>query len=162
MGGIPTKGIGWSNESNLLHYIIKQLEKLIGRTSERFATNAEKITSSEQSVTDSWENVGDEIDCRGYTRLCAWIILVHNDSTNNSIKALAKHKSGGDEYELPLKTVDSSLVTVLTHSYELDDDASQSVILDWDVKGIPFVQLQIKCDTIGDVADTMVIHVTKM
>lgn len=112
----------------------------------------ETILSASQAFTASWVDLesGYEIDCRGYNRLILYAVVDHTDGANYRFRALGKHTaSDANEYVLPIKNVGTSDVQVEGHLYELNTDVDQSVILDWDVTGIPYVQLQIQVGTIG-------------
>lgn len=112
----------------------------------------ETILSASQAFTASWVDLesGYEIDCRGYNRLILYAVVDHTDGANYRFRALGKHTaSDANEYVLPIKNVGTSDVQVEGHLYELNTDIDQSVILDWDVTGIPYVQLQIQVGTIG-------------
>lgn len=112
----------------------------------------ETILSASQAFTASWVDLksGYEIDCRGYNRLILYAVVDHTDGANYRFRALGKHTSAGsEEFLLPIKNVGTTDVAVNAHYYELDSDADQSIILDWDVTGIPYVQIQIQVGTIG-------------
>ena len=126
-------------------------------------TDVEGLVTSAQNVSASWADFGAEIDVRTYTNLIVWLTITHNNSVDNRIKALVKHTyAGTDEYELPIKTVNASAINVLTGYYEFDSDVTQKVAVSFDVKNVPYVQLQIQCGTVGATADTFVAYITKM
>lgn len=126
-------------------------------------TGPETLIASSQTITGSAADLGYEIDCQGYTRLLAYITLDINDAADVRIQALGKHTSAGaEEYKLPIKTVSSSDVKVLAHYYEIDSDADQLIILDWDVTGIAYVQLQVWAGTAGTTGAITAAYATKM
>lgn len=119
--------------------------------------------STGQAVSSGWADFGDEIDVQGYKSLLVWTSLTHYASSNCRVKALAKHAtSGADEYELPIKTVSTSDVKVNSLYYELDSDATQKMLLDFDITAVPYVQLQIQAGTVGTTGDVIAASITKM
>lgn len=111
---------------------------------------------SAQNVTTGWVDHGAEITTNGAHTLDLWTVVTHTNSVNVRVRVLGKHTATtGAEFLIPIKNISSSDVKVLGHYYELDSDATQNMLLDWDVSGIPYVQVQIQCETVGAVADTV-------
>jgi acylphosphatase len=113
-------------------------------------------TGSAQNVTTGWVDHGAEITTNGAHLLDLWVVVTHTNSVNVRVRILGKHTAtSGAEFLIPIKTVSSSDVKVSGLYYELDSDATQNMLLDWDVSGIPYVQVQISCETVGVTADTV-------
>ena len=124
---------------------------------------AASVVSTGQTVSSGWADFGGEIDVQGYKSMVVWTSLTHYASSNCRVKALAKHAtSGADEYELPIKTVSTSDVKVNSLYYELDSDATQKMLLDFDITAVPYVQLQVQAGTVGTTGDVIAASITKM
>jgi hypothetical protein len=112
--------------------------------------------ASAQNVTTSWVDLGNEITTGGANMLALWVVVTHTNSVNVRVRILGKHTSStGEEFLIPIKTVATTDVKVNAHYYELDTDATQNILLDWDVTAVPYVQVQIQCETVGATADTV-------
>lgn len=113
-------------------------------------------TGSAQNVTTGWVDHGAEVATNGAYIFDLWVAVVHTNSVNVRVRILGKHTATtGTEFQIPIKNISSDVVKVLGHYYELDSDATQNILLDWDVSGVPYVQVQIQCETVGAVADTV-------
>ena len=111
---------------------------------------------SPQNVTTGWVDFGTEITTNGAHTLALWAVITHTNSVNDRVRILGKHTATtGAEFLIPIKTISSTDVKVNGHYYELDSDATQNVVLDWDVSAVPYVQVQIQCETVGATADTV-------
>lgn len=111
---------------------------------------------SPQNVTTGWVDFGTEITTNGAHTLVLWAVVTHTNSVNDRVRILGKHTATtGAEFLIPIKTISSTDVKVNGHYYELDSDATQNVVLDWDVSAVPIVQVQIQCETVGATADTV-------
>ncbi|MCK9592696.1 MAG: hypothetical protein M0Q91_11895 [Methanoregula sp.] len=111
---------------------------------------------SAQNVTTGWVDFGSEITTGGAELLALWLVVTHTDSANVRARILAKHTgTTGVEFTVPIKTVSSNVVKAQGHYYELDTDATQNIVLDWDISAVPVVQVQISCETVGSTADTV-------
>jgi acylphosphatase len=120
-------------------------------------------TGTPQNVTTGWVDFGAEITTNGAHTLDLWTVVTHTNSVNVRVRILGKHTaSTGAEFLVPIKTVSSSDVKVNGHYYELDSDATQNILIDWEVSGIPYVQVQIQCETVGVTADTVSADYTLM
>ncbi len=109
-----------------------------------------------QNVTTGWVDFGAEITTNGAHTLALWAVVTHTNSVNNRVRILGKHTATtGAEFLIPIKTISSTDVKVNGHYYELDSDATQNVVLDWDISAVPYVQVQIQCETVGSTADTI-------
>ena len=116
-----------------------------------------------QNVTTGWVDLGSEITTNGAHTLALWTVVTNTDSVNDRVRILAKHTgSTGAEFTVPIKTISSTDVKVQGHYYELDTDETQNIVLDWDVSAVPVVQVQISCETVGAVADTISADYTLM
>lgn len=116
-------------------------------------TDSEDLISAAQNVTTSWADIGPEIDTRGYSTLVAYVTLDINAGSGVKIKALGKTAyAGASEYDIPTKTTTTSGTGVYPHFYEFSSDIDQLTVLDWDVKGVPFVQLQVMANVSGTAA----------
>ena len=92
---------------------------------------AQEIISSAQTLTNSWEDLGEEIDCRDCHSIGVFLTIDINSSTNVRIKALGKHtKAGTEEYNMPIKTVSSSDVKIEDEYLEFNDDSDQLVVIE--------------------------------
>lgn len=112
--------------------------------------------ASAQNVTTSWVDLGNEITTGGANMLALWVVVTHTNSVNVRVRILGKHTaSTGAEFLIPIKTVATTDVKVNAHYYELDTDATQNILLDWDVTAVPYVKVQIQCETVGATADTV-------
>jgi hypothetical protein len=113
-------------------------------------------SGSAQNVTTGWVDFGAEIATEGATLLALWLTVTHANSENVRIRILGKHTaSTGAEFLIPIKNVSTSDVKVKGHYYELDSDETQNMVFDWDISAVPAVQVQIQCETVGVVADTV-------
>lgn len=118
------------------------------------------VASTGQDVTTSWANVGGEIDVSLYDTLNAWVKITHTSSTDDRIRVIGRHTSSGDDFVLPIKAVASTEVKVTDHYYEFDSDATQNMVLDFDVTAVPIALFQIQCSASGATADIMAISYT--
>lgn len=116
-------------------------------------TDSESIISASQNVTTTWVDIGPELDTRGYNTLVAYVTVDINAGSGVKLKALAKTAyAGASEYDIPTKTTVTSGTTVYGHFYQFGADVDQLVALDWDVTGIPYVQLQVMANVSGTAA----------
>lgn len=121
------------------------------------------LVEENQALTDSWANLGDVIDMRGYTELYLYINLDINDSLNARVRALGMMTDTGDGYVLPIEAVSSTEVKVTAQYIEFDTDADQLMVLRVNVGAIPYVQIQTQAGTVGASAGNIVtIHVNKL
>lgn len=96
-------------------------------------------------LTDTWQNLGQEINCKGVNTIALWVDVDINGSTDVSFQALTRLVSGGDAYEFPIKTISSSKVSIEDEDIELNVDADQKVVIEFSLNGIvPYVQFQTK------------------
>ena len=124
----------------------------INPLNQQFTTPVEIVTA--QDLTASYADFGAEIDMRGYTKLGVYIIKDVNDSENVSLQLLAKHTSdGADEYER---------FGVAATELWTTSPSDGKVYVEFDVAGIPFVQLQAIAGTVGATAGDLTISIIKM
>lgn len=116
--------------------------------------STETVTSSAQAFTTSWVDLGSEINTHGVKTMGVWLKLDINDTLNPRIRALGKLTKGAtDEYELMIKSVNTSVVNIEGEYYEWNVDADSNDLLQIDLDYlVPFVQLQISCGTKGSTA----------
>lgn len=98
-----------------------------------------------------------------FNMLAVWLRLIKNDSEKIQIRALAKlSKDTTITYKTPIKTVFESYVGIESEEYEFPDRDDNWVIEMETSSGIPFVELQIKAETVGLVpAQLLDCYVTK-
>jgi len=109
------------------------------------------LLGASQDLTGSWLDCGDEIFCSGYDAVFLFFTIDINDSTDIRIRALGKHTStGAEEYNLPIKTISSTVVSIDDEYFELANDSDQLVIVQVQTnRGIPYLQVQIEAGTVG-------------
>ena len=113
-----------------------------------------------QQVTAAWAAAGDVFDIAAYDTVTAFVKVTHTDSENDRIRLLGYFDATGDGYVFPIKSIADSEVKVTDHYYELNSDASQNVLLDWDVTGIPLAKFEIQCGATGATPDVIEINYT--
>lgn len=118
-----------------------------------FGLQEDPVELSTINANAAWDDWGPLIDnTEGYNTLTAFIKITHTDSVNNRFRIVGV--IGGDYYPLPLKTIASSVVTVLPHYYEIDSDTTQNIVLSWEIDStFPAVQIQCQAGTVGVTAD---------
>ena len=115
---------------------------------------SQSILDSAQDVTDSWVNLGDAIDCRGFLYLGIWPVVTINNSSKVRIRALAYPTSDQiNMYNIYLNIILSTKIELERAYYEIKNDASQRGIIQICTNNIiPFVQLQVQAKTVGATA----------
>lgn len=113
--------------------------------------NPFSLIAAAQNVTAAWVDLGPEIVVTPYTRILLWINLDINDSTNVRIRALGKlYENATLEYNFPIRTVSSAVVTVDDEFIEFDVDADQQMILEVETNGlVPILQFQVQAGVAG-------------
>jgi len=109
-------------------------------------TDKEDLIASAQAIENIANNLGAEIDMRGYNKLGLWLTLDINSSTDVKIRILHKHTSGGAEEfrEIYLGSPAANTTTINLNDYEFAADTDQLVkfVIDVDLT-TPFVQIQV-------------------
>ena len=104
---------------------------------------------SEQVLTNAYADLGEEIDCRNYDKIGIYVDSDVNDSTGIIIKSLARHTSGGSNYEIDgLSTV--TLEATDTKKY-----------YEFEVGAVMFLQLQVIATVVGASAGDVTVHYSK-
>ena len=98
-----------------------------------FKTEPTALLTSAQSFTSSWASAGAQFDCEGAKSVGAWLDVDINSSTNARIRMLGFMTTSGASYVMPIKTVSASDVKIEDHYYELNDDADQKIVVDFEV-----------------------------
>jgi hypothetical protein len=109
------------------------------------------LLAADQAITGSWVDLGDEINVQGFGHFGLIVGLDVNDAQNVRIRALAKAiEAGTAEAVYPIKVTASTEVKVTAHYYELDSDADQTILLDWENNHLAnAVQFQVIAGTAG-------------
>ncbi len=112
-----------------------------------------EVLVTAQDLTDAYADYGSEIDMRGYNRLGVYIITDVNDSQNVKLQVLGKHTpEGTDEY-----TIDGIAEKDLWTTSGTDS----KIYYEFDIKTIPYIQLQAKAGTVGTTPGDLSIVIDK-
>lgn len=112
------------------------------------------LKDTPQNFTDSWVDYGSEISIDGHKSMSLWLDLVINDTQNARIRILAKHTyNGADEYNLPIKTIYDTHISVKKEYVEFAVDENGKYVISFDLDEIiPYAQVQISAGTVGSTA----------
>lgn len=119
-------------------------------------SSATALISTPQTLTTSFADLGGEIDCKGYKTLWLWVKLTIQQSSGVQIKALAKHTaSGTEEYNMPIETVSSTLISLNPQIFQLPDASDLYVVEIKVSNACPYIQWQVKMSTDGGTDGTI-------
>ena len=109
------------------------------------------LVGTPQNLTGAWADLGDEIKVNDYRKATLWLTLDINDSLNARVKMLVKHsEAGGEEYNVPIKTISQSDVKIEALYYELNDDLDQLIALTFELDNTyEYIQFQAMAGTPG-------------
>lgn len=118
------------------------------------ATPPTALSGTPQTLTASWADLGGEIEIYRKKHLGLWLQVDINLSNNLRVMFLAKTESGGTlEYSIPIETISATDVKINAEYKELNTDADQNIVINWDLPGyIPVGQFQVMVGTLGATA----------
>ena len=122
------------------------------------------VETSAQVVDSTWTDVGDLIEMWGYTKIGIWMDVIMSHSGYISIRALAKlGKDDTSEYPMSIKSIGESDISINDGELQLNKSDLNRYLFVIDSEGvIPYLQLQIKSDVVGDTSYVDRIEVTKV
>ena len=103
-------------------------------------------------------DVGTVLSTKGYEKLNVYTTVDINNGTNVQVKALALTSKTGTEYSLQ----DATQGEVDASYFELEQDADQNIMLQFDTNGAPYIQLQAKETSGGAVPSDITVTVNKL
>ena len=98
-----------------------------------YKTYPTALLTSAQSFTNAWASAGAQFDCEGAKSVAAWLDVDINSSTNPRVRMLGYMTTSGASYVMPIKTVSASDIKVEDHYVELNDDADQKIVVDFEI-----------------------------
>lgn len=123
------------------------------------STDHGNLGTTAQNLTNSWATYPSTgttvIPCDGYNTLTLWIEIDANNSVNIQfqVRLLRDTLGAGNEYRVPIYTVDADKVRFQPEYYELDVDGTDTNIVEkWDISEAKYFKLYVKCDTVGATA----------
>ena len=108
-------------------------------------TLPKSILSAGQDLTGSFVDLGDEINCEGFSSIGIWVDLVLNDSTGVELKALASNETSGTRYNVEDLLEGSGV-------YVFSDVSQKTLIIFKPNNVVPYLQLQVKASVVGATA----------
>lgn len=139
-------------------------QKVLNQTPEwaRY-TDVESLLSVAQKFTSSFQDLGPEIDCSGYSNIGLWLKNTPQSSSGLLYKALAKHTYGGtEEYDLPIQIVSSNKIDITPEVNQLNNGNSLYVLKVQTDNIVPYIQFQVAATVTGSLVGTVdTAYVTK-
>jgi hypothetical protein len=129
--------------------------RVIGISGEVYgaSTGPINVIAATQGFTGPFTDVGSEIDVRGYNCGAFFLNVDINDTENLRVKILGKHTSAGaDEYSLDpfMWSLRDSNMCPTGGWKELNTDADGVYHIPFETDyAVPYLQLQIACNTAG-------------
>lgn len=113
-------------------------------------TDTESILTASQAVTSSWADLGTVIELGDFEKINAYISVDINDSENVrfKVKGLISNEPT-KEYEFMSETLSSGITNIKSNYFELTDDADIDFIINFDVLGCQYAQIQVQAGTVG-------------
>jgi len=130
-------------------------------------TATEALISTTFNMTSSvFQDLGAEIDMKGYNQLGVWLTVDINTSSNVDVRVLHKHTSAGSEeyrdINVQLITPSVSHSRVNLNDYRVGTNTDQLFKMNIDVDATtPYVQLQVKEGTANGDAQIDAAYITK-
>lgn len=110
----------------------------------------ENLTTNAQNFTTNWVDLGSEIPIETFFNLGIWLDIDINDTVDARIRAVVRHATGGSDYVLPIKTETATVVNVEDEYFEFTTDEDKKRLIGFTLdKIIPYIQIQIQCETVG-------------
>ena len=104
----------------------------------------------------AWATVGSAFKLSGARHLSAWVDVTINSSVNPRFRLQGQLTSSGSAYSMAIATASASSIAVEDEYVELNVDADQRVVLEWDLAGVyPFGLFQACVGTAGGTAATL-------
>jgi hypothetical protein len=116
-------------------------------------TAIESILTASQAVTSSWADLGSVIELGDFDKINAFISVDINDSEDVrfKVKGLIDNEPT-KEYEFMSETLNSGITNIKPSYFELTDDKDIDFIINLDVLGCQYAQIQVQAGTVGSSA----------
>ena len=113
-----------------------------------------ELLSVAQDVTTNWEDCGLILNTcveTGSSNNLAYLIdLDINDSEDVRFRIIGNWNATTSlDYVFSIYDIKSTMVSVSPEYAELSLDADQSIVLEFQTSGIPYIQLQVQAGTVG-------------
>lgn len=115
------------------------------------------LITTNLTLTGAWQDLGPRVNLMDVRSLALWLQLDINDSINFRVRLQAYQvETGGNAYNLPIKSVTPAMVEVTPEFYEFGTDVDQNMILSFTtIDEIVFGQFQVQVGTVGVTAGTV-------
>lgn len=131
--------------------------KILNQTPDwsRYA-DGEAIISEAQKFTASFQDLGPELDCAGYSTVGLWVKNTPQSSSQIQFKALAKHTFGGtEEYDLPIQIVSSTKIDITPEVNQISEGNSLYILKVSTDNIVPYIQFQVQAVVTGSLVGTV-------
>ena len=113
-----------------------------------------ELLDTPQDVTDGWVDCGLILNTcveTGSSNNLAYLIdLDINDSTDIRFRIIGNWNATTSlDYVFSIYDIKSTVVSVSPEYAELSSDTDQSIVLEFQTSGIPYIQLQVQAGTVG-------------
>jgi len=109
----------------------------------RYAGTKQLLVGTTQPLGTAWANLGGTLDVQGANYVGLAAVYDIGTDTDIRIRLRVAIQSGGQLFNLPIRTVAASVVQVEPEYVELNTDADQALALSWDLDALyPYIQFQ--------------------